>query len=63
MPSLYAYPISRELAHLFFINETRSVTLNIFRNFSFLFISFVKIELSYVFTINMLITVKNCIEK
>ena len=34
------------------IKETRSATLNIFRNFYFLFKSFVKVELSYVFTIN-----------
>ena len=35
--------------------EARSVTMNIFRFFFyFLFISFVKIELSYVFTINIL---------
>ena len=38
------------------IKETRSVTMNIFRNFFFLFKSFVKIELSYVFTINMFST-------
>ena len=30
-----------------------SVTMNIFRKISFLFKSFVKMELSYVFTINM----------
>ena len=45
--------------------ETKSVTMNIFRNFefSFLFKSFVKIELSYVFTINMFSTAENCMEK
>ena len=39
------------------VKETRSVTMNIFRKKkSFLFKSFVKIELSYVFTINMFST-------
>ena len=33
------------------LKETRSVTLNVFRKKYFLFKSFVKIELSYVFTI------------
>ena len=33
--------------------ETRSVTMNIFRKKYFLFKSFVKIELSYVFTLNV----------
>ena len=42
--------------------ETRSVTMNIFREKN-LFKSFVKIELSYVFTINMFSTTENCIEK
>ena len=42
--------------------ETRSITLNIFRKKN-LFKSFVKIELSYVFTINMFITDENCMEK
>ena len=37
---------SRPLKQTF--KETRSVTMNIFRKFSFLFKSFVKIELSYV---------------
>ena len=45
------------------LKETRSVTMNIFRNISFLFKSFVKIELSYVFTINMFSTAENCMEK
>ena len=44
--------------------ETRSVTMSIFRKKkSFLFKSFVKIELSYVFTINMFSTAENCMEK
>ena len=45
-----------------FRKETRSVTMNIFRK-KILLKSFVKIELSYVFTINMFITVENCMEK
>ena len=35
------------------IKETKSATMNIFRIFYFLFKSFVKVELSYVFTINL----------
>ena len=34
--------------------------MNIFRFFNFLFKSFVKKELSYVFTINMFSTAENC---
>ena len=45
------------------IKETRSVTMNIFRKKYFLFKSFVKVELSYVFTINMYSTAENCMEK
>ena len=37
-----------------------SVTLNIFRKILF---SFVKVELSYVFTIKMFSTAENCMEK
>ena len=40
-----------------------SVTMNIFEKKSFLFISFVKVELSYVFTIKMFSTAENCMEK
>ena len=40
-----------------------AVTMNIFRNFYFLFESFVKVEISYVFTIKMFSTAKNCMEK
>ena len=42
--------------------ETRSVTMNIFRKKN-LFESFVKTELSYVFTINMFSPAENCMEK
>ena len=46
------------------LKETISVTMNIFlKKKNFLFKSFVKIELSYVFTINIFITVENCMEK
>ena len=43
--------------------ETKSATMNIFRNFYFLFKSFVKVELSYVFIINMFTLAENCMEK
>ena len=43
--------------------ETKSATMNIFRFFCFLFKSFVKVELSYVFTINLLTIAENCTEK
>ena len=42
--------------------ETRSVTMNIFRKKYFLFKSFVKTELSYIFTINKVSTAENCKE-
>ena len=38
---------------LIFVKETRSVTMKIFRKKYFLCKSFEKIELSYIFTINM----------
>ena len=37
-----------------------SVTMNIFQKKYFLFKSFVKVELSYVFTIKMFSTAENC---
>ena len=43
--------------------ETRSVAMNIFRKKYFLFKSFVKTELSYIFTINMVSTAEKCKEK
>ena len=44
--------------------ETKSATMNIFRFFfNFLFKSFVKVELSYVFTINLFTIAENCTEK
>ena len=53
----------RELALSKQFKETRSVTMNIFRKKYFPFKSFVKMELSYIFTINMVSTAKNCKEK
>ena len=41
----------------------RSVAKNIFRKKYFLFKSFVKVELSYDFTINLFSTAENCTEK
>ena len=58
-PYVCAFSMVREL-HL---KETRSVTMNIFRKKYFLIKSFVKIELSYIFTINMVSTAENCKEK
>ena len=46
-----------------FLKETKSATMNIFRFFYFLFKSFVKVELSYAFTINMFTIAENCTEK
>ena len=46
----------------FSVKETKSATMNIFR-FFFLFKSFVIVELSYVFTINLCTITENCIEK
>ena len=43
--------------------EAKSVTLKFFQKFSFLLKSFVKIELNYVFTMNMFSTAENCMEK
>ena len=43
--------------------ETKSATMNIFRFFYFVFKSFVKVELSYVFTINLFTIAENCKEK
>ena len=43
--------------------ETGSVTMNIFQKKKILFKSFVKIELSYVFTINMFSTAESCMEQ
>ena len=45
------------------LKETKSATMNIFRFFYFLFKSFVKVELSYVFTINLFTRAENCTEK
>ena len=47
----------------FVIKETKSATFNIFRKIYFLFKSFVKVELSYVFTINLFTIAENCMKK
>ena len=47
----------------FTIKAAYSVTLNIFWIFFFVFKSFVKVEVSYVFTIEMFSTAENCMEK
>ena len=56
-PEVFMIPLNS------FLKETKSVTMNIFRKRTILFKSFVKIELSYVFTINMLSTTESCIEQ
>ena len=49
---------------MFYLKETKFATMNIFRFFFyFVFKSFVKVELSYVFTINLFTTAENCTEK
>ena len=45
------------------VKAAYSVTMNIFRKKNFLFKTFVKVELSYVFTIKMFSTAENCMEK
>ena len=46
-----------------FLKETKPATMNIFTFFYFLFKSFVKVELSFVFTINLFTIAENCTEK
>ena len=49
---------------LVLLKETKSATMNIFRFFIyFLFKSFVKVELSYVFKINLFTIAEKCTEK
>ena len=45
------------------IKETMSATMNFFDFFYFLFKSFLKVELSYVSTINLFTIAENCTEK
>ena len=47
----------------FMFQEARSVTMSIFRKKKFFLKSFVKVELSYVFTINMFSTAESCMEQ
>ena len=49
--------------HNLYFKETKSATMNIFWIFYFLFKSFVKVELSYVFRINLFTITENCMEK
>ena len=54
--------LGSSLVHIF--KETKSATMNIFRFFFyFLFKSFVKVELRYAFTMNLLTIAENCTEK
>ena len=46
-----------------YLKEAKSATMNIFRFFVFVFKSFVKVELRYVFTINLFTIAENCTEK
>ena len=47
-----------------YFKETKSATMIFFSNFFiFFFKSFVKVELSYVFTINLFTIAENCTEK
>ena len=47
-----------------YLKETKSATMNIFQFFFiFFYISFVKVELSYVFTINLSTISENCTAK
>ena len=59
---MYCHSFALFVSNLRTVKETRSVTINYFRKKNLLK-SFVKIESSYVFTINMFITVENCMEK
>ena len=48
---------------VFVLKAAYSVTMNIFRKKNILFKSFVIVELSYVFTINLFTRAENCTEK
>ena len=45
------------------VKENKSATMIIFRKNLFSFKSFVKVELSYAFTINLFTIAENCMEK
>ena len=62
LPKMMIGPINEPMEHFLF-KETKSATMNIFEFFLFLFKSFVKVELSYVFTINLFTIAENCTEK
>ena len=55
--------INRVYVRINIVKEAYSATMIIFDFFYFLFKSFVKVELSYVFTINLFTIAKNCTEK
>ena len=50
---MFLHPISVSKNQLLTFKEAKSATMNIFRKKKILFKSFVKVELSYVFTINL----------
>ena len=58
--SIFEWPFYTGFTVLF--KAAYSVTMNIFRKFLFSYKSFVKVELSYVFTIKMFSTAENCVE-
>ena len=45
--------VHKKLYKMSYFKVAKSATMNIFRSFLFIFKSFVKVELSYVFTINL----------
>ena len=67
--SKFACDVNSRFTHALIVSlkllkETKSATINIFRIFFyFLFKSFVKVELSYVYTINLFTIAENCMEK
>ena len=60
---MFNYSKTSPVVQAMSIKAAHSVTMNIFRKKKFLFKSFVKVELSYVFTIKMFSTAENCMEK
>ena len=52
----------QNINNVLYFKETKSATMNIFEFFYFVFKSFIKVELSYVFTINLFTIAENCTE-
>ena len=52
-----------DISVVYWLKAAYSVTFDIFRKIYFLFKSFVKVELIYVFTINLFTIAENCTEK